>query len=521
MPFDALVMRAVTAELAPVLVQSRLLAFVETPGAVFVTGRGAQGVWHVEIGIEPRLRHIMRVSAVPRRARAAAWAAPLVGGLVSEVRQPPWERVWNWTVRPDDAFQPSPLTLVVELAGHLTNVLWLQPDGTVGDARRRIAPDRPGRPIWPGVPYEPPPATGDPCTTGDLRQLPPWARERVLAGAVSLEELCRHYQVGTFRPYRYRRETDGTPDLWVLPGPSAEPVPGDWSAALRPVIREQERRLMLEELRRQAQAHVTRQLARITARLEDVAGFVNLDPEPWRRLGDSVLTHGAAGLAVTGRVPDLEHGGWLEVPDDWGALPYAEIAARAYHRYKKERARRDAARRLVPRLSSVRDALARDLATIRAAEDLDSLRAFVRSRGGADEGGSEHLPYRRFVSVGGLAIWVGRTEPENHTLTFRDARPDDLWFHVKQYPGPHVILRCGRTAPDREDLLDAATLAAFYSRARQGSAIPVDYTRRKFVRKRPHGAPGQVLYTQERTLYVTPDPERLERLGARRDRLAD
>lgn len=113
-----------------------------------------------------------------------------------------------------------------------------------------------------------------------------------------------------------------------------------------------------------------------------------------------------------------------------------------------------------------------------------------------------------------MEIWVGRTAIENQELTFRAARPDDLWFHVKQYPGSHVLLRCGKTPPRPEDIDDAAQLAALYSRAGKGSQVAVDFTARKFVRKRPHAEPGAVLYTRERTLYVTPDAEALRRLGA-------
>ncbi|HZE14261.1 MAG TPA: hypothetical protein VE197_00305, partial [Mycobacterium sp.] len=79
----------------------------------------------------------------------------------------------------------------------------------------------------------------------------------------------------------------------------------------------------------------------------------------------------------------------------------------------------------------------------------------------------------------------------------------------------------GKHNPDLEDLLDAAELAVFFSPAQASSHVPVDYTRRKFVRKQPHAAPGQVLYQREKTLYITPDPDRLRRLGAVSEKLID
>lgn len=77
----------------------------------------------------------------------------------------------------------------------------------------------------------------------------------------------------------------------------------------------------------------------------------------------------------------------------------------------------------------------------------------------------------------------------------------------------------GKKNPNLEDLLDAAQLAVYFSAAKNSSSVPVDYTRRKWVRKRPHGEPGQVLYQREKTLYITPDPDRLKRLGAMREKL--
>jgi hypothetical protein len=521
MPFDALVMRAVTRELEPSMVGSVITDIRDTPEAVYISGRTETGMgWHLECGLDPRLKRLLAVRQVPKRARAAAWAEALVHGRVRGVRQPAWERIWIWDVTPDDAWSPEPLTLVIELSGHLTNLLWLRQDGTVGDARRRIAPDRPGRPVWPGLTYVPPPRPGNPCTVGDSALLPPWARQRVETGPDTLEDWCRAYELARFRPYLYRQP--GRPlDVWVAPGPGAEPFSGSWSDALYLVSREQEQALRLAEARRQALAHLRRRLDRLDARLRELEAHAEDDPDVWRRLGNSVLALGAGWETVPSVVPDLEHGGMLAIPEDWRHLGYAAIAEHAYHRYKKARARREADGRILPRLLAERAAVERQLAEAAITTNLEWLRG-VQSQGGSTAGGGgKALPYRRFVTASGFEVWVGRTEVENQTLTFRDARPDDLWFHVKQYPGSHVILRSGKAVPSHEDLLDAATLAAFYSKARTGSAVPVDYTARKFVRKRPRGAPGQVLYTRERTLYVTPDPARLERLGARRDRLAD
>lgn len=105
----------------------------------------------------------------------------------------------------------------------------------------------------------------------------------------------------------------------------------------------------------------------------------------------------------------------------------------------------------------------------------------------------------------GSRLFVGRTPQENADLTFRVARPDDLWFHVQGQPGAHAILaRDDKQAPPHEDMIVAAAVAAFHSKAKSSEHVAVDYTLRKFVRKRSAAAPGLVYYTNPATLTVKP-----------------
>jgi predicted ribosome quality control (RQC) complex YloA/Tae2 family protein len=111
----------------------------------------------------------------------------------------------------------------------------------------------------------------------------------------------------------------------------------------------------------------------------------------------------------------------------------------------------------------------------------------------------------QYETPDGSRIYVGRTPLENAELTFRVARPDDLWFHVQNQPGAHVILqRNDRTPPPEKDITAAAALAALHSKARNSPKVTVDYTQRKYVRKRPGAAPGLVFYTHPKSLYVAP-----------------
>ncbi|MBD5632914.1 MAG: DUF814 domain-containing protein [Candidatus Eremiobacteraeota bacterium] len=123
--------------------------------------------------------------------------------------------------------------------------------------------------------------------------------------------------------------------------------------------------------------------------------------------------------------------------------------------------------------------------------------------------GSKAAPAKRKpldVRLGNDArIYVGRSPKGNADLTFRVAKPDDLWFHARETPGAHVVLHVdsGREATEPE-LERAAELAAYHSKARASDKVAVDYTQRKYVRRRQNAPPGLVWYTNARTIVVAP-----------------
>ena len=117
-----------------------------------------------------------------------------------------------------------------------------------------------------------------------------------------------------------------------------------------------------------------------------------------------------------------------------------------------------------------------------------------------------------FISSEGIDIYVGKNNIENDYLTLKFADKRDLWFHTKDIPGSHVILK---TLGDytEKTIEEAANLAAFYSKGRDSSNVSVDYTNVKNVHK-PNGAkPGMVIYVKNKTLFVTPEKPSLEKLS--------
>ena len=121
-------------------------------------------------------------------------------------------------------------------------------------------------------------------------------------------------------------------------------------------------------------------------------------------------------------------------------------------------------------------------------------------------GAHKSLRPRTYVTTDGWEVWVGRSNTDNDLITHRLSNPHDFWFHVVGAPGSHVILRrpTRNSKPRPTTLVEAAQIAAFFSKARKQTRVPVIYTERKFVTKPRRGKPGQALCTRERELIVRP-----------------
>jgi hypothetical protein len=126
-------------------------------------------------------------------------------------------------------------------------------------------------------------------------------------------------------------------------------------------------------------------------------------------------------------------------------------------------------------------------------------------------------PFREYKSSGGLDIWVGRGAASNDSLTFHEAAPEDVWLHARDAAGAHVVLRWTKPEPPpAKDLAEAAALAAWHSKSRGNTVAPVDWTRRKHVRKPRGGPAGLVLVDHVKTVNARPSAE-LERKLRRTD----
>ncbi len=256
-----------------------------------------------------------------------------------------------------------------------------------------------------------------------------------------------------------------------------------------------------------------RALERARRRTERLRGELTEapDPEPLRRTGDLILArYREVPRGEERTVLEGFEGEPVTVELDPALTPQANA-----DRYYEEAARVQRARKRLPGLIEEAEEKVRSLEGLaeRArrgqaspGEIQDALPEERRRRKGRKDAGPR-LPYRRYRSSGGLEIRVGRGAAANEDLTFHHSRPDDVWMHARQAPGAHVILRWDDEGnPPARDLAEAAVLAALNSDARHAATVPVDWTRRKYVRSPRGSPPGSVVPERVQTVFVEPDP---------------
>lgn len=242
------------------------------------------------------------------------------------------------------------------------------------------------------------------------------------------------------------------------------------------------------------------------------------DAENWKHFGDLLLAAAASarrtptGFVVTDyfdeNLPEIE------IPAEDGESP-TSAAEKYFRRYSKAR---NARRVLAERLAGVEAEIKRlkseaeEIESSIAAGDRDSLSTYAakpkKNLNKIVAAKSTKLVAtgcRRFVSSDGFEILVGKKDSDNDFLTFRIAASRDIWLHAADYPGSHTVIRRGGKAeiPHRT-LIEAAQIAAFYSKARGQTKVAVRYTERKNVHKRKGLSPGQVILSEFKTILVEP-----------------
>lgn len=213
----------------------------------------------------------------------------------------------------------------------------------------------------------------------------------------------------------------------------------------------------------------------------------------------------------------------MDIPLDVRLSPQ-ENAARYFKQYAKAKT---AEKYLTAQLQRGREELQylesvlQELAQAESEQDFNDIRTeltdggYLRGRGKKQPGFQRASKPREFRSSAGLRILVGRNNRQNDRLTTKDADKRDIWLHTQKIHGSHVILCTGGAEPDEQSLMEAASLAAYFSQAQGSTKVPVDYTPVKFVKKPAGAKPGMVAYTTYQTMLADPDEELVKRLSVK------
>ena len=270
-------------------------------------------------------------------------------------------------------------------------------------------------------------------------------------------------------------------------------------------MREASRQEKAAQLRKTLREPLEKRLSLLRNQLADVDRAVEgLDTAAQERSEADLLMayqHGIKAGESSVQLPAFDNSG--EVPI--ALEPQLSAVQNAEKRYTRARRREEVYERLAEREPALRAEYAEVQADRAALEEapLERLESLAST---LETARPDRSPFgARYTSPGGFEVLVGRNNKENTALTHRLGRSTDHWFHVQGFPGSHVLVRSGGRELPLPDILFAAQLAAYHSKARQSGNVAVDYTRIKQV-WRPKGASaGQVHYAGQKTVYVDPE----------------
>ncbi len=551
MAMDGLSLRAMLYELQPLV--GGKIDKVQQPDcdALLVTVRAAGSAKKLYVSCHPQNGRVQATELAylsPDMAPAYCMLLrkKLVGGRIESIEQTGMDRIATLTIiSRDELFDEARYRLVVELTGKYSNIVLVGPDGAILDAIKRVGLGASSvRAVLPGFCYENPPAQD---------KLDAFALDRgALTGLIATAErpdaflsdrflglskaAARALAADETQPGRIADRllalSDGPYEATLVRNALSEPVGvfpffveggermGTLSAAYDAFYEEKDRIVRVQRnsqtLRRAVENHLGRAINKLAVYNEAIEGE---EAHEKLRLYGELITANLYRLRRGLSVAALENY-YVDPP---AAVPVAldplltpqENAQRYFKRYRKSRtareyalSRRDGLLMEIGYLEGQLDNIekcgdARELAEIR--DEMIALRYMKADSGAKKRQKSPPTKPMQFLAADGTRIYVGKNNRQNDELTLHKAAPENYFVHVKNSPGSHVIVDCAGE-PSRETLYAACQLAAWYSKSRASSNVPVDYTPRRFVKKPAGARPGMVVYTTYHTAFITPDP---------------
>ena len=578
MPLDAICLQGVVGELAPQLTGSRIEK-IQQPARdqIILLLRGSRRLFLNAGANQPRIHLTEQLRDNPSQPPMFCMLLRkhLSGGIIESVRQEPLERVVTLTVLASDEMgERSRFTLVWEGMPRRANLILCDRDGRIIDCLRRVDLEaEQDRQVLPGLFYRLP-TRQDKCSplsvteeefaallerTAPDAPLDGWlldtftaisplvARELTVRACGSTDapvsqgnalwDVFSRWQQSvnenTFTPTLIKRNgslTDFTYGPVTQYGTYAETEIYDSFSHLLDDFyekREQAERVKQKgrDLLKTATTARDRVRRKLAAQEKELAAC--LDRDHLRICGELItanlyrMERGQSRLTAQNYYD--ENCADVDIPLDVRLSPQ-ENAARYFKQYAKAKT---AEKYLTAQLQRGREELQylesvlQELAQAESEQDFNDIRTeltdggYLRGRGKKRSGFQRASKPREFRSSAGLRILVGRNNRQNDRLTTKDADKRDIWLHTQKIHGSHVILCTGGAEPDEQSLMEAASLAAYFSQAQGSTKVPVDYTPVKFVKKPAGAKPGMVVYTTYQTMLADPDEELVKRLSVK------
>lgn len=459
-------------------------------------------------------------SMQPLPSLCTALRARVDGGRVAAIRQVDFDRI---LVMDFEALE-GPHTLIAELMGKHSNLIFLDPNQRVIAAAKWVGRSKSVRPIQAGRVYEPPPFEPKPslldAKPGDAFEgfhgASPFLLKLIEAGE-ALEGVQRAAKEGHFSPV-------------LVPGSGAYPIPVDAlglqglpRASISVALEQHFDAAIVQERVRALKESLLGQLRRVLLAREVALHELRQTADAAKRAGELQLM----GELILAYGPTLAEGSKSLVAQDYEGNEltikldpekgYLENAQGFFDKAKRSKSRAGAVHEQIDRLSEDH-ALIQSLIA-RAEEEerfdrLEGLRDEARKRRWLhdttvvsrrkDERPFEGNRVRELLGPGGYTIYYGENSEANDYLLTRLAKPNDYWLHIRGSQSAHVLIVTNNHPEkvSKEVILYAARIAVQNSPSKHSGYVPVDYTLRKYVRK-PRGAPkGSALYTHEKTVHV-------------------
>lgn len=578
MPLDAICLQGVVGELAPQLTGSRIEK-IQQPARdqIILLLRGSRRLFLNAGANQPRIHLTEQLRDNPSQPPMFCMLLRkhLSGGIIESVRQEPLERVVTLTVLASDEMgERSRFTLVWEGMPRRANLILCDRDGRIIDCLRRVDLEaEQDRQVLPGLFYRLPTrqdkrsplsvteeefaallgrAAPDAPLDGWLLDTftaisPLVARELTVRACGSTDAPVsqgnalwdvfsrwqRDVNENTFTPTLIKRNgslADFTYGPVTQYGTYAETEIYDSFSHLLDDFyekREQAERVKQKgrDLLKTATTARDRVRRKLAAQEKELAAC--LDRDHLRICGELItanlyrMERGQSRLTAQNYYD--ENCADVDIPLDVRLSPQ-ENAARYFKQYAKAKT---AEKYLTAQLQRGREELQylasvlQELAQAESEQDFNDIRTeltdggYLRGRGKKQPGFQRASKPREFRSSAGLRILVGRNNRQNDRLTTKDADKRDIWLHTQKIHGSHAILCTGGAEPDEQSLMEAASLAAYFSQAQGSTKVPVDYTPVKFVKKPAGAKPGMVVYTTYQTMLADPDEELVKRLSVK------